>query len=273
MSRDLFANEAVAHSALKGEVGATRFTDGVLLRVAVPVADLRAAPGATRLERQILYGHPVRQLEATDGFSRDETSRYVGYVPPVDLAPWIEPTHRVAVRATLLFHAPDIKSPAPLAVSCGALLAVEEIDGRFARTACGHFAIAAHLVPERTANPDLAATAETLLGTPYLWGGNSAAGIDCSGLVQLAAQAAWLPCPGDSDQQLAALGVKLPDGTEPRRNDLMFWKGHVAIVSDVDTLIHANAYHMAVAFEPLEQALRRIDEQGDGPRLAHKRIA
>ncbi len=257
VKRDVFGHARLAHSALKGVFQASKYTDGVLKRIGSPVADLRLAPNATALDRQVLYGHPVRQLEDQEGLSRDETTGYVGYVVPACLEAWSEPTHRVHVRSTLLFREPDFKSPDPIALSCGSLLTITGSEGRFACTADGHFAIPDHLTQER--EPDLAATAQSVLQTPYLWGGNSAFGIDCSGLVQLACQAAGQDCPGDSDQQAEVLGQALPLDSQPQRNDLLFWPGHVALVYDAETLIHANAHRMAVTLEPLKKARARIE--------------
>lgn len=269
--RTHFANDDIAHISLRGQINAAQFSEGTLMQVAVPVADLHASPDTPALDRQILFGHKVCLLDAATGFARDETSGHVGYVDPAHLALWQAPTHRVQKRQTLIFDRPDIKTPGPRLISCGALLRIEGSTENFARCSEG-FIPAHHLSYIDSTQPDFAATAEKLRGTPYLWGGNSATGIDCSGLVQLALQAAGLPCPGDSDQQMAQLGTILPVGTAPQRNDLFFWKGHVALAYDPQTLIHANAGAMAVALEPLDTAIARIAAQGDGPVIAHKRL-
>lgn len=272
VSRDLFSNGSIAHSTLRGHVQADRYSDGTAMRVAVPVADMRLKYGGAGTARQVLYGHKVCQLEVQQGLSRDETSGYVGYVRPSDLATWIAPTHRVRTQFTLLFDAPDFKSPNPVTLSCGSLVMVAAMAGKYARLHDGRYAISDHLVPVERTEPDLATTAARLIGSPYLWGGNSAFGIDCSGLVQLAMQAAGLACPGDSDQQREQLGEPLPDGAAMSRNDLVFWQGHVAIAEGPDMLIHANAHHMAVGREPLEAAIARIAAQGDGGVLVRRRL-
>ncbi len=271
--RDVFADGRLAHVSLEGQVEADRFSEGEMKRVTTAAAArLSLTRGAPNTDREILYGHKVCQLDPFQSLCRDETTGYVGYVSDPDLGGWAEPTHRVSARATLLFDEPDMKTPQPATLSAGSLLRLIDVQNRFSRTHDGRYVPTQHLTALDTPEPDLAATAEVLLGTPYLWGGNSAFGIDCSGLVQLACQAAHLPCPGDSDQQMAALGTALPEGTPPKRNDLMFWKGHVAIVYDDETLIHANAGAMAVALEPIETALTRIKAQGEGEPIAHKRL-
>jgi cell wall-associated NlpC family hydrolase len=129
---------------------------------------------------------------------------------------------------------------------------------------------ARHLAPLDRVEPDFVAVAERFLGTPYLWGGKTNNGVDCSGLVQVALAACGMPCPRDSDMQERALGapVALADS---RRGDLLFWKGHVAIVRDAATLLHANAFHMMVAVEPIAEALARIEAAGS-PVTSVKRL-
>lgn len=243
-----------------------------VLGVAVPVADLLRDPGGAR-DRQLLMGEAVRLHDEQGDWVRVEALRdgYPGWMRHESLADLPAPSHRVSVRATHLYPAPDLKSRETAALSLGSLLTVTGIVGAFAETPRG-FVPAVHLGPLDLPATDPVAVAERLLGTPYLWGGNSAFGIDCSGLVQIACLACAIACPGDSHQQAAELGHALPEGTPPRRGDLFFWPGHVAWVADPDTLIHANARDMAVAYEPLRAAMTRIKAQGDGRVSHHKRL-
>jgi cell wall-associated NlpC family hydrolase len=158
-----------------------------------------------------------------------------------------------------------------MTLSFGSKLAALSETATFIETEIGHIP-RQHVHRIDTLATDPAAAAEVFLGTPYLWGGNSAWGIDCSGLIQAACLACGIPCPGDSDQQAEQLGDTLPSDTPFERNDLLFWTGHVALVFDTTTLIHANAGHMAVAFEPITKAIDRIITQGDGPPTLHKRL-
>lgn len=268
------ANARVAHESLRGTIEGVRFVPGDLMRVATPVANICAAPGTPAPERQLLMGDGFLVLDIDDGmaFGQAQANGYVGYIRLSDLDGWQTPTHVVSARTTLGFAAPSIKTPAPAAISLGSQISVTGQDGRFLRTVQGTYLPANHLRPITAPDRDPVEVAAHLLGTPYLWGGNSAFGIDCSGLVQIALTACGHSCPGDSDQQQATLGTRLPDGTPPKRGDLLFWKGHVAWVADPETLIHANAHHMAVSYEPLQAAIARIIDQGDGPVTAHKRL-
>jgi cell wall-associated NlpC family hydrolase len=172
---------------------------------------------------------------------------------------------KVQALSTLVFVAPNIKTPPIGALPFGAQVAIARIEQPFAVTVHGGFIPAQHLVPRDKFEGDYVAIAERFVGTPYLWGGKTHLGIDCSGLVQISITACGIVCPRDSDMQENALGEPvsvLGALSMPQRGDLIFWKGHVALVRDRKTIIHANAHHMAVAIEPIDQAVARIKEAG-----------
>lgn len=236
---------------------------GRLMQVSLPHADLRRAPsGEAALETQLLFGEAFSVLEENEGWAYGQAVRdsYVGYAPAAALMPARgEPSHVLAARQSLVFPLPDLKSAPLMSLSLGALLTVTGEDARFARLRDGGFVPAAHLAPVSVREPDVARTAETLLGAPYLWGGRTSAGLDCSALVQLAFQRAGFAAPRDADQQEEALGADLgPDPEALKRGDLVFWEGHVGLMLDSLRLIHANFFHMAVAVEPLAVARARI---------------
>ncbi|MBD3679786.1 MAG: C40 family peptidase [Rhodobacteraceae bacterium] len=268
------ANGRVAAVHLQGTVEAERFTEGELRQVSVPVASIWAAPDRARRERQVLLGEQVTVYEVRDGMAFVQSRRdgYVGYVSDAQLGPVSEATHAVSVPATHFYPAPDIKAPEVIALSFGARVRIVAGQGEFFETDQGKFIPKPHLRPLNRPVTDPVTVAQLHFGAPYLWGGNSITGIDCSGLVQAALLAAGQPCPADSDLQEKALGRELPEDTPAERGDLYFWKGHVAIAVDGETLIHANAYHMAVAYEPISEAIERIEAQGGGPVTARKRL-
>ncbi|MEO0567340.1 MAG: NlpC/P60 family protein [Pseudomonadota bacterium] len=272
--RVLASNGVYAAAELRGRVEAEYFVKGEISRVAVPVADLHVDPKAERLDRQLLYGDRFRVLQQSDGYSFGQAERgaYVGYLRSSDLTSWNEPNSKVDAKSTLGFREPDFKSANPMRIPMGASLHVTKHDERFAETDLGLYVPTPHLVRIDQFANDPIEIAQQFLGTPYLWGGNSDLGLDCSGLVQAACLACGIDCPGDSDQQQAELGILLPQEAALQKADLLFWKGHVAWVSDSETILHANAHHMAVVYEPLTEAIERIEAQGDGPVTARKRL-
>lgn len=243
------------------------------MQVKLPMIDLCREPGGAR-DRQLLLGDAVTVLHHAQDWRlvRAAKDAYCGYVLATALGAPEPPTHKVTARATHAYAAPDIKSPDRASLSFGSQVTALSETATFVETATG-FIPRQHLHRVSDIAADPVTVAQLLLGTPYLWGGNSAWGIDCSGLVQAACLACAIPCPGDSDQQEKTLGTARPHGTAYQRNDLLFWDAHVAWVLDADTLLHANAGHMAVAKEPIQSAIDRIAAQGDGPVTAHKRLA
>lgn len=234
-----------------------------------PVADICRTPGGSR-DRQMVYGEVFDVLEHRGGhaFGIASARDYVGWVEAAALAPHTArgtALHQVMTRQTHAYPEPDMKTRETQALPHRAQLCAQGTSGAFTRTELG-WVPSAHLGTRFPTDP--VTTAEAYLGTPYLWGGNSCWGIDCSGLVQ---NALWHG-PGDSDLQEAALGETLPPGTPHERGDLLFWKGHVAWVSAPDTLLHANAHHMAVTHEPIAAAIARISAQGGGPVTRHARL-
>lgn len=245
------------------------------MMVHAPIADLCAAPGGPR-DRQLVLGDGFRLLEARDGwaFGIADDGAYVGHVREDALGPVHAATHIVSARWTHVLAGPDVKAPECTRLPLGSRLAAIEVRHDWVRiggeTVAG-WAPARHLEPVGRPAPDPVAVAEALVGVPYLWGGDTPLGIDCSGLVHLAARMAGADCPRDSDQQRDALG-KAPTEAQPfSRGDLLFWQGHVAIVAAPGQLLHANAFHMAVEVEPLVPARRRIEAEA-GPLLAVGRL-
>lgn len=263
------ANGRVAALHLAGSVEAAQYLAGWPMSVAVPVADLRAVPDGPR-DRQLLLGAVVTVFEDRDGWCFVQAADgYVGYVLSGHLAVEATPTHFVATAATHAYADEDFKSRDLLHLPFGARVTVTDERKRFLETSYG-FVPKKHLRPLDQPMQDPVTVAQLHFGVPYLWGGNSSLGIDCSGLVSAGLRACGIACPADSDMQRDALGAAF-DGAY-QRGDLIFWKGHVGLMVDADTLIHANAHHMAVVYEPIQTAILRIAAQGDGEVIAQKRL-
>ena len=259
----------IAAKYLEGKVKAERFVEGESFEVTDALAPLRRAPAADAEQMtQALRGERVTIYDRTSegwAWGQLESDGYVGWLPDAALGkPAVTPTHRVTAIRTFAFPGPSIKLPPVQTLVLASALTIAREDGAFAVTREGWHVPKPHLAAIGHREIDFVAVAERCLGTPYLWGGKSSLGIDCSGLVQISLNAAGIGCPRDSDMQRDGLGKSL-DATESkalRRGDLLFWNGHVAIARDADTIVHANAHHMATVIENTRAAITRIKAAG-----------
>jgi cell wall-associated NlpC family hydrolase len=274
------ARSDLAASHLRGSVQASRFVEGEMRVIVAAQAPMRHAPSPDApLDTEALKGEHATIYETTsEGWAWGQLcdDGYVGWLPATALGvPEAAPTHKVAALRTLVFPGPSIKLPPLDALPFGARLTIARIAEPFAVTSAGGYVPLRHLVGAADKEKNFVAVAERFTGAPYLWGGKTSLGLDCSALVQVALTACGVPSPRDSDMQERSVGVPISpasDLSNLRRGDLIFWKGHVAIVRDPATLIHANAFHMAVASEPVAEALTRIRAAGSEP-TSVKRIS
>lgn len=272
------ARNDLAAKYLEGRVKAARYVVGEAFEVGEPIAPVRERPAtdamlltqALKGERVTIYDHNGEGW----AWGQLDSDGYVGWLPDAALVrPGAMPTHQVTAIRTLAFPGPSIKLPPVETLVMGSRLAIAREQETFAVTREGLYLPKAHVAEIGRNAADFVEVAERFLGTPYLWGGKSSLGVDCSGLVQLSLNAAGIGCPRDSDMQQDGLGEPLGTGGSEslRRGDLIFWKGHVAIVRDARTIIHANAHHMATVVEATEAAIARIKAAGSQV-IAIKRI-
>ena len=257
----------LAAEHLRGAVAAERYVPGEPRQVAAPALPLRREPRFDApLDTEALHGETLTVYDEREGWAWVQLhhDNYVGYVPSGGLVPEVTaPTHRVSVLRTYVFPEPDAKVPPLAMLSLNARVTVAETAGRFLRLESGGFVYARHALPVAEIAADYVAVAETFVGTPYLWGGRTSVGLDCSGLVQLAAAAAGHVVPRDADMQAEEAGHAFDWQTgELVRGDLVFWNGHVGIMTSPEEFLHANAHHMAVEIEPFREARDRIKVAG-----------
>jgi cell wall-associated NlpC family hydrolase len=253
----------LADVRLQGRVGAAKFVSGVAATCGVPLAGVHRAPSADAMQlTQVLYGEALNVFERAKGWAWVQLQRdgYVGYVEESALgnADYVS-THKVVARSTQLYPKADLKTQPAVAIPMLSELMVKAEVGDYLELTTGQFVFAAHVSAQSP--EDFVSVAEQFLHTPYLWGGKTVWGIDCSGLVQVALQACNMQALRDSDMQEHSLGGAVSQ-QNLQRGDLVFWKGHVGIMQNAETLLHANGHHMMVVSEPLADAVTRIAAKG-----------
>jgi len=269
----------LAAGSLRGRVKADRYVEGEGRQVTARAAPLRRAPAHNAaLDSELLFGERVVVYDEQDGWAWCQSRRdeYVGYTLSSALSPpGAVATHMVTALCTHVYLSPDIKTPPIGRLNMTALVSVAEQEQRFAKlNDHDGYVFADHLGQLSGGETDPVSIAERFMGVPYLWGGRTNTGLDCSALIQLAFHATGQSCPRDSDVQGLALGRVLSDGEQEalQRGDIVFWDGHVGFMQDAGMLLHANAFHMMVVTEPLRPAFRRIEETGGGKVTSIRRL-
>lgn len=255
----------LAAASLMGRVKADRYVEGIDLQVRVAATGLWSEPRTDRgMASQILFGDVFTVYETHEGWSwgQARSDSYVGYVSSETLGdPVIEPSHTVAALSSHIYPEPDIKLPpiAHLPLGAEVFVAKGGESETFAELATGGWMIRRHLATLGDIEPDYVATAERMMGIPYLWGGKSTTtGLDCSGFVQIALARAGHKVLRDSDMQAETIGAALPEGAALQRGDIVCFPGHIGFMADAETLLHANAYAMCVSKDPLSDVIERV---------------
>lgn len=269
-------NARVAHVSLRDKVKGVSFVEGEMRTVIAPVADILREPGGG-LERQLLFGDSFLVLEPDSGagycFGQAQDGNYVGYVKQANLGAFVEPTHIICSLGAHVYPEPKLKTVPQMGLPFAAYITVAGAENGYCQLATGGFVPLQQIAPLGRNFTDFVTVAESFLRVPYLWGGDSNTGLDCSALVHIALRAQGITCPRDSDLQEKTLGWVLAQDAELQRGDLVFWKGHVGIMQDGARILHANAHFMAVTSETLADVCAKVEAAGEGQITSRRRLS
>jgi len=269
----------LADEKLRGKMQAERYATGTVRRVSKTFASLHRHPSREApVDTQAIFGESVTVYNEHEGWVwvQLHDDGYVGYLPSDALSePGPQSTHKVGAVRTFIYPGPNLKLPSGGYLTMNSRVTVTETQGDYARLATGGWVYAPHLTGLDAFEPDYVGVAERFLHTPYLWGGKTSLGMDCSGLAQTVLIAAGIKAPRDSDMQEEQLGTPVevkPDLSGLKRGDLVFWKGHVGLMLDETNFIHATGHSMTVMIEPIAVAEERIRRTSYGPISSIKRL-
>ena len=245
-----------------------------IFRVCKPVCNILNET-KSELQRQMLFGDGFKVTKIIEGWAYGKriADDYSGIVAEDNLSNWVKPTNRVCSLGAHIYLDPNIKTVPLMHLPYQSEITVISKKNSFVELDSGVYIPQMQIEPIANKKNDFVKVAERYLGIPYLWGGNSQYGIDCSGLISAALRGAGLNCPGDSIEQEAELGYLIQSNASLLRGDLIFWSGHVGLMLNDSSMLHANAHHMAVTFEPLKTVRDRVLKNGGGLITAIKRIA
>ena len=250
----------LASTAYKAIVKRKKYVTAKLATVKSAFTPLYSNKGS-KLSTQLLYGEECDVFETKNGWSWIQSRRdnYVGYTPTINLTRKIyKPNSKVISLRTVIYTKPDIKSVTKGYLSFNSLVEVIKIKGKYSLIKNLGWCPSLDLVKIKSSKFNHIDLSKQYLDTPYLWGGRDSMGIDCSGLVQNLHQINNRPFPRDTDMQEMFVTNEVKYEKDLKAGDLVFWKGHVAMMIDNSNIIHANAFHMKTAIEPLSTAKKRI---------------